>query len=67
MTSPIPPATHRERPRLYGAVLALRWAGYRVFRAGMSKHLLDGRQVDTARLIARASKVALQDLESLGR
>ena len=48
-------------------MLALRWAGYRVFRAGVSLHNVDGRQVDIARLIARASKVALQDLESLGR
>jgi hypothetical protein len=67
MPSPIPPAAHRERPVLYGAVLALRWAGFRVFRAGQSKHLLDGRQVDTARLIARGRTVTLQDLESLGR
>ena len=48
--STIPPASKPEADAVYSAVLCLRNAGSKVYRAGYQKHLVDGRVVSTPTL-----------------
>lgn len=58
MFGPVPQRirTKPESERLYLAVIHLRAAGMRVFRAGRGTHLLNGRRVPTKVLLARAGQ-----------
>lgn len=51
---PQPRIAKSETDRLYSAVLFLRTAGARVYRAGRDTHLVNGQRVSTRELLERA-------------
>jgi hypothetical protein len=49
-----PQPRSRERARVYDAVLYLRAAGLRIYRAGRETHLVNGSRITTRELLERA-------------
>lgn len=47
-----------EREEVYLAVLALRRAGHRVYRAGRGVHLVDGRRIGKGKMLKRMAEAA---------
>lgn len=48
------PGTKRESDAIYSAVVALRKAGFRVWRGGDRTYLVNGERCDFKRLMAKA-------------